>query len=189
LAFLCAALTSAVAAVRASAQAEVADLREDVQGLTQRVNELSLRIEQLEHDNAQLKAKLDASGRDRDTVTAEQLNAAVAALNLSIKSAVDSSRADILQTVAGQMENLAKQTNQALDSVAKNAAAVQVAPPAKGGDAGAAQGATYTVQKGDSVGMIARKTGARVQDIVEANKLADPSKILVGQVLVVPGGK
>lgn len=192
LSLLCAALAASIAAVRAPAQADIADLHEDVQGLTQRVNELSLRVEQLEHDNAELKAKLDASGRDRDTVTAEQLNSAVAALNASIKAAVDSSRADILQTVAGQMENLAKQTNQALDSVARNAASVQVAPaaqPARAGDSGAAPGATYTVQKGDSVGLIAKKTGARVQDIVEANKLADPSKILVGQVLVIPGGK
>jgi len=192
LSLLCAAAAASIAAVRAPAQADIADLHEDVQGLTQRVNELSLRVEQLEHDNAELKAKLEASGRDRDTVTAEQLNSAVAALNASIKAAVDSSRADILQTVAGQMENLAKQTNQALDSVARNAASVQVAPaaqPARAGASGPAQGATYTVQKGDSVGLIAKKTGARVQDIVEANKLADPSKILVGQVLVIPGGK
>jgi LysM repeat protein len=48
---------------------------------------------------------------------------------------------------------------------------------------------SYTVQKGDSVGLIAKKTGARVQDIVAANKLLDPSKIQVGQVLVIPGGK
>ena len=192
LTFLCAALAASIAAVRAPAQAEVADLREDIKGLTERVSDLSLRVEQLEHDNAQLKARLDASGNGRDTVTAEQLNGAVAALNASIKAAVDSSRADILQTVAAQMENLAKQTNQALDSVARSAASVQVAPaaqPARAADPGTAQGATYTVQKGDSVGLIAKKTGARLQDIVEANKLADPSKILVGQVLVIPGGK
>jgi LysM repeat protein len=183
---------SLVAAPRSSAQAEVADLREDVRGLTQRVNDLSLRVEQLEHDSAELKAKLDSSGKPRDAVTAEQLNGAVADLNASIKAAVDSSRTQILQTVATQMENLAKQTNQALDSVARNSAAVQAAPPvqlSRQGGSGAQQGLSYTVQKGDSVGLIAKKTGARVQDIVAANKLLDPSKIQVGQVLVIPGGK
>jgi LysM repeat protein len=190
LAFLCAALTSTIAAVRASAQAEVADLREDIKGLTERVSDLSLRVEQLEHDNAELKAKLDSSGRGRDMVTAEQLNSAVSALNASIKSAVDSSRSDILQTVALQMENLAKQTNKALDSVARNSEGpVAQAQPARSDASAAAQGASYTVQKGDSVGLIAKKTGARVQDIVDANKLTDPSKILVGQVLVIPGGR
>jgi LysM repeat protein len=192
LAFICALLTSLVAARRASAQAEVADLREDVRGLTQRVNDLSLRVEQLEHDNAQLKARLDSPGKPRDAVTAEQLNGAVADLNASIKTAVDSSRTQILQTVATQMENLAKQTNQALDSVARNAAAAQVAAPiqhATQENSAPRQGASYTVQKGDTVGLIAKKTGARVQDIVDANKLLDPSKIQVGQVLIIPGTK
>jgi LysM repeat protein len=194
LAFLFAALTSLVAARRAPAQAEVAGLHEDVQGLTQRVNDLSLRVEQLEHDNALLKARIDSSARPKDAVTAEQLNGAVADLNASIKAAVDSSRTQILQTVATQMENLAKQTNQALDSVARNSPAVQtVAPaqaqPSRQEEAGGRQGGSYTVQKGDTVGLIARKTGARVQDIVDANKLLDPSRIQVGQVLIIPGGK
>jgi LysM repeat protein len=194
LAFLCAALTSLVAARRAPAQAEVAGLHEDVQGLTQRVNDLSLRVEQLEHDSAVLKAKLDSSGKPRDAVTAEQLNGAVADLNASIKAAVDSSRTQILQTVATQMENLAKQTNQALDSIARNSASVQPVAPSHPqssiqDEAGATPGGRYTVQKGDSVGLIAKKTGARVQDIVDANKLLDPSKIQVGQVLIIPGTK
>jgi LysM repeat protein len=191
-AFLCAALTPLVAARRAPAQAEVAGLHEDVQGLTQRVNDLSLRVEQLEHDSAVLKAKLDSTGKPRDAVTAEQLNAAVADLNASIKAAVDSSRAEILQTVATQMENLAKQTNQALDSVSRNSVAVQSVAPAPEHAPGQEEprpGASYTVQKGDSVGLIAKKTGARVQDIVDANKLLDPSKIQVGQVLIIPATK
>jgi LysM repeat protein len=46
----------------------------------------------------------------------------------------------------------------------------------------------YTVQKGDSIGLIAKKTGAKAQDIIDANKIMDPSRIQAGQVLVVPGG-
>jgi len=191
----CAALAS-IAATRASAQTEVADLREDVRGLTQRVNDLSLRVEQLEHDNAELKAKADASGKERDLVTAEQLNGAVADLNASIKSAVDSSRTEILEKVATQMESLARQTNLALDSIAKGAPAAQAAAPAQApaaktefGDSYSRQGVSYTAIKGDSVGLIAKKTGARAKDIIDANKLADPSRIQEGQVLFIPGGK
>jgi LysM repeat protein len=39
------------------------------------------------------------------------------------------------------------------------------------------------------VGLIAKKTGARVQDIIDANSLADPSRIQAGQVLVIPAAK
>ena len=196
LAFVCAALASSIAAGRLPAQTEIADLREDVRGLTQRVGDLSLRVEQLEHDNAELRAKVGARDGARDVVTPAQLNGAVADLNASIKSAVATSRTEILQQVATQMEKLAKQTNAALDSIARPTTVVQPRPVAQGepakaafGDSYPKEGVSYTVQKGDSVGLIAKKTGAKAQDIIDANKLSDPSRIQAGQVLFVPGGK
>ncbi len=197
LTLVCAALLSPVVAPRASAQAEIADLREDVRGLSQRVNELSLRVEQLEHENSELRAKVGALDAGRDSVTTAQLNGAVAGLNASIGSAVAASREEILQKVASQMEVLAKQTNAALDSVARSGPAPQprsagpVAQPkpAAFGDSYPREGVSYTVLKGDTVGTIAKKTGAKSQDIIDANKLMDPSRIQAGQVLFVPGGK
>lgn len=178
------------------AQAELADLREDLRGLTQRVGELSLRVEQLEHENAELKANVAALGRGGDSVSAAQLNAAVADLNSAIKASVGSARTEILQQVATQMESLAKQTNAALDSLAKAGAAgpARSPGPAQGakpafGEAYPKEGISYTVQKGDTVGLIAKKTGAKAQDIIDANRLTDPSRIQAGQALFVPGGK
>jgi LysM repeat protein len=195
-----AALAASLAAPRAVAQADVADLKEDVRGLTERLNELSLRVEQLEHENAGLRDKVSAAG-SRDFVTTAQLNGAVADLNASVKAAVASSREEILQKVAAQMENLAKQTNAALDSVARQAApapapraaapapAPASAPKADFGSAYPKEGVSYTVLKGDSLGAIAKKTGAKAQDIIDANRITDPSRIQAGQVLFVPGGK
>lgn len=188
--------SAAFAAPLAHAQTEIADMREDIRGLSQRVNELSLRVEQLEHENADLQARLAASAGPKDLVTAVQLNGAVADLNASIQSAVAASKVEILATVATQMENLAKQTNSALDSIARQpvvapSKATSETPVAKTafGDAYSKDGISYTVQKGDSLGGIARKTGAKAQDIIDANKLVDPSRIQVGQVLFIPGGK
>jgi LysM repeat protein len=172
-------------------------MREDIRGLNQRLGDLSLRVEQLEHENAKLKAKVGALEGARDVVTAAQLNGAVADLNGSIKSAVESSRKEILEQVARQMEVLAKQTNAALDSLARpGTPAVQSHPGAQPEAAKPAfassypkEGVSYTVVKGDSVGTIAKKTGARAQDIIDANRLADPSRIQAGQVLFIPGGK
>jgi LysM repeat protein len=191
-----AALLLAIAAPPLSAQSDVADMREDIRGLTQRVNDLSLRIEQLEHDNAELRAKVSGGTGARDLVTTVQLNGAVAALNDSVRAAVASSRTEILTQVADQMANLAKQTNAALDAMARATAPAPVhAAPAAAGAAeppGAGttskEGISYAVQRGDSIGGIARKTGAKSADIIAANRLADPSKIIVGQVLFIPGG-
>lgn len=194
-ALACAVLALALALPRACGQAEIADLNEDVRGLTQKVADLSLRVEQLEHENAELKAKVAAQGGTRDLVTVEQLNGAVADLNASIKTAVEASQTQVLQQVARQMEVLAKQTNAALDSIAApaapahGAAATSDSPKTVLGTAFTRNGINYTVAKGDSVGLIAKKTGAKSQDIIDANKLADPSKIQAGQVLFIPGGK
>jgi LysM repeat protein len=51
------------------------------------------------------------------------------------------------------------------------------------------EGVSYTVQKGDTLALIAKKTGAKQQDIINANKIADPARIAVGQTLFIPGGK
>jgi LysM repeat protein len=193
-----AALVLMLAVPRAWAQAEIADLHEDVRGISQRLGELTLRVEQLEHENAELKAKVAAMDSGHDVVTMAQLNGAVADLNASIKTAVESSQNQVLQQVARQMESLAKQTNAALDALSRQSPppvqarpAVQAAEPAKTafGDSYPKEGVSYTVAKGDTVGLIAKKTGAKVQDIIDANKLADPSRIQVGQVLFIPGGK
>ena len=192
----CCASALLCAAPAARAQTEMADMHEDIRGLTQRLNELSLRVEQLEHENAALRSKVGALDGNRDTVTTAQLNSAVADLNASIQSAGGASRTEILEKVATQIEKLAKETNAALDSLSKapaparEAAPAAAAAPAKAfGDSYSKEGVSYTVQKGDSLGGIARKTGAKAQDIIDANKLTDPSRIQAGQVLFVPGGK
>lgn len=181
-----------------SAQVELANLREDVRGLAQRVGELSLRVEQLERENADLRRKVSSADTARTYATVNQLNDAIADLNRTIKSSVSTSQSDTLQIVSTQLEKLGKQTNAALDALAKSQAPRPVAatpaptpaaartdtpPPAKDAPG------TYTVQKGDTLASIAKKTGAKPQDITAANKLADPSLIMVGQTLIIPGAK
>lgn len=168
---------------------ELANLSEDVRGLKQRVNELQLRVEQLESQNGELRGKAASN-----YVTLAQLNEAVADLNRSIKSSAASTKQETLQQVSVQMEKLANQMNAALESVAnargsRPPATTHAAPPASFSDDFPKEGVNYTVQKGDTLAIIARKTGAKPQDIVNANKLSDPSKIQAGQSLFIPGGK
>lgn len=49
------------------------------------------------------------------------------------------------------------------------------------------QGFEYTVENGDTLSSIAERFGVSVQAIVDANGIADPSFIRVGQVLLIPG--
>ncbi len=168
------------------AQVELANLREDVRGLTQRVGEMALRIEQLERENAELRRNTAGTGKSFATLV--QVKEAVSEIRQELRAAVASSKAETLQHVAAQMEKLAQQTNVALESLARTQAARpggQTAFP----DDFPKDGVSYTVQRGDSLAAIAKKTGAKQQDIINANKLADPSRITVGQTLFIPGGK
>lgn len=162
---------------------EVANLREDVRGLTQRVGDLALRVEQLERENAELRRR--AGSADKSLVTLKQLDESLAELGRNLRAAIASSKAETLQQVSAQVEKLGRQTNAALDALAK-------APGARAGgfsEEFPKEGVSYTVQKGDTLTTIARKTGGKPQDIINANKLTDPARITVGQTLFIPGGK
>jgi LysM repeat protein len=176
--------TAAVA--QAQSQVEFANLREDVRGLVQRMGDLTLRLEQLERENAELRQRVAAA--DKGYATLAQVQAAVADAAASLRGAIAASRSETLQQVAGQLEKLGKQTNAALDSLAKAQATRPVVQTNFAEDF-PKEGVSYTVQKGDSLAVIAKKTGAKQQDIINANKLADPSRIVPGQTLFIPGGK
>lgn len=162
---------------------EVANLRQDVALLNQRVGELTMAVEQLARDNNALQAKASQS-----YVTVEQLNRAVADLNRAMQAALADQKRDVLLQVAGQIERLGKQTNAALDALAKNQATRPVVQTSFSEDF-PKEGINYTVVNGDTLGEIARKHNAKLQDIINANKIADPTRIRVGQTLFIPQGK
>jgi len=176
----------AASAAAQTASTELADLREDVRDLVQRVGELSLRVEQLERENGELRGKAGETAKSAVTLT--QLNDAIAALNQTIRSTSASTQAETLKQVSVQLEKLAKQTNAAIDSLAKGMATRAPVQTAFS-DEYSKEGVSYTVQKGDTLALIAKKTGAKVQDIINANKISDPGRINAGQTLFVPGGK
>ncbi len=182
---LLAALTSTVWAQPApdASRIELANLREDLRLLSQRVGEMSLTIEQLNRDNSALQTKTSQS-----FVTLEQLNKAVAEINRTMQNALAEQKRETLNQVSGQMERLAKQTQAAIDAVAKNEATRPVVRTSFSEDF-PKEGINYTVQSGDTLSGIAKKTGAKLQDIRNANKISDDARIRVGQTLFIPQGK
>ena len=184
--FLAGGVLAATAFAQSSSQLELANLREDVRGLTQRVGELALRLEQLERENAELRSRSTAA--DKSYATMAQVNEAVADMNRNIRTAVSASKTETLQQVSAQLEKLGRQTNAALDSLAKSSATRPSVQTTFAEDY-SKEGVSYTVQKGDSLASIAKKTGVKQQDIINANKISDPSRIAVGQTLFIPGVK
>jgi len=165
-------------------RAEMAAMREDMRMLNQRVGELTLTVEQLNRENNQLQAKANQS-----YVTVAQLNDAVADMNKALRAGLTDQRRDILDQVGDRIEKLARQTQSALDALAKNQATRPAINPGGFSENYPKDGISYTVQSGDTLDVIARKTGAKKIDIINANRISDPSRILAGQTLFIPGGK
>lgn len=165
-------------------RAEMAAMREDMRMLNQRVGELTLTVEQLLRENHQLQSKANQS-----YVTVAQLNDAVADMNKALRAGLADQRRDVLDQVGDRIEKLARQTQSALDALAKNQATRPAINPGGFSDTYPKDGISYTVQSGDTLDIIARKTGAKKADIINANKISDPSRIRAGQTLFIPGGK
>lgn len=182
---LLAALTSTIWAqpTSDSTRMELANLRNDLLQLTQRVGELNMQIEDLSRKNTALQDKASQS-----FVTLEQLNKSIADVNHTLQSALVEQKHEVLQQVAGQIERLGRQTNAALDALAKNQA-TRPAVQTTFTEEFPKEGINYTVQAGDTLSGIAKKTGAKLQDIRNANKIADDTRIRVGQTLFIPQGK
>ncbi len=160
-------LAAALRAQTAGSGAEIASLREDVSGLSQRLADLTLRVEQLESQNAALREQAKSAGQN--AVTVGQLNEAIADINRTIQS------------------------NRAIESPAPASVSGSAGPhgpaPASFSSDFPKVGLTYTVQRGETLALIAKKTGAKLSDIINANKIADPSRIQAGEALFIPGGK
>jgi LysM repeat protein len=163
---------------------EIAGLREDVRLLGQRVGELSLRVEQLERENNDLRAK---SGQTY--VTLAQLNQAIADMEKTMQAALREQKRETLQQVSVQLEKLANETQAAINALARNAATRPAVTTPTFTEDYPKEGVSYTVQRGDTLSGIAHKTGTKMQDIINANKIADPTRLQVGQTLFIPQGK
>jgi LysM repeat protein len=185
----CALLALGVALSSARAQSgasplDIANLREDVNLLTQRMGDLQIRVEQLERENADLKNQAGTAAQTY--VTVAQLNDAVAELNRTVKAATDESKTATLEKVSVQLEKLAKQTQAAIDALAKGQATRPAVTPPSFTDDYPKEGFSYTVQKGDTLAAIAKKNHASLRDLTNANKIVDPTRLMVGQTLFIP---
>ncbi|HAV12166.1 MAG TPA: peptidoglycan-binding protein [Opitutae bacterium] len=143
----------------------------------------------MRRENARLTAQVSAASSNRDTeAQITNLSSAIDVLRREYRQADEVNKKQIIVEVTRQIDSLAKQTEGALNSVAK---AVESQPSVTTtvnfSDDYPKTGKPYTVRSGDTLSGIARKHGSTVKHIQNANKIANPSKDLqVGQTIFIP---
>lgn len=178
---------------RASAQSDVrvvvAGLKQDVTLLSQQVKALRLEIEEIQRQNARLRAEVaQSTAQDRSASQISSLAAAIEGVRSEYRSADEAQKKQIITEVSRQIEALSKEMQSALNAVAGAVnSQPNIKPSVRFSEDYPKTGITYTVVTGDTLSGIARAQGSTVKHIQNANKIVDPARDLqVGQTIFIP---
>ena len=181
-------LISPVAA-QDSLRLTVANLSQDVNLLGQSLKTMRLEIEELRRENARIRAQVAAaSSKSATNAQISNLSVAIETLRREYGSADAQQKQQILAELNRQISALAKETQSAINSIAKAAYnQPQVSTPPHFSDDFPKTGKTYVVRSGDTLSKIARDHGSTIKHIQNANKIVNPSKDLqVGETIFIP---
>lgn len=160
-------------------------MQEDIRVLDERTRNLQLQVEQVTRENRELKESIqDMKDLTASVVTLAQLNNAVAEATRGYQAG----DREMLLKVTRQVEQLAKQTQSAIDSLAAGISQRPSGgkPMVNFSEDYPKTGVTYTVQPGDTLSSMATRFNSSVRDIQNANKISDPKGLQVGQTLFIP---
>ena len=167
----------------------VANLSQDVNLLGQSLKTVRLEIEELRRENARLRSQVSTASSKSDTnAQISNLSVAIETLRREYGSADAQLRQQILVELNRQVSALAKETQSAINSIAKAAYnQPKVETPVHFSDNFPKTGKTYVVRSGDTLSKIARDHGSTIKHIQNANKIVNPSKDLqVGETIFIP---
>ncbi len=150
-------------------------LWEDTQ--SRRVVDLEQRIFEIDRNLALNKRQQDSLDR-----RLTRIENSMASTSGNYKSEVDALRKE-LNSVRGAAD---KKMNIIMDEVAKENQRILQSIRSNRGSGGYSQGYEHVVKSGESLSTIAREYKVSVDTIVDANQLANPNAIRVGQILFIP---
>ena len=168
---------------------QVANLKQDLELISRELAGLRSEVELLRRENAQLRVVVDSFSKktnsDQGISAAQviQINSRLSSLEKRVQ-ANTGSQATIQASVNQQRLELIKQMNDGFETVSKSTA---TPTPAKTFSTDYPQkGFVHKVEKGETVSSIAKKYESKVKWIIDANQIADPTKVFVGKELFVP---
>ena len=162
-----------------SLQRQVADLTQETIRLQQELGSLKLSLEEQRRENLHLRQEI------RSTLAKQQQvhNSNVETLRHADKTQEQA----IIAEVSRQIQKLASEIQTANTAFLENLNRRSTNPvPLPFSEDYPKQGLSYIVQPGDTLSHIAQKHSAKIRDIQNANKIADPKALRAGQTIFIP---
>lgn len=167
----------------------VANLSQDVSLLTQNLKTIRLEMEELRRENARLRAQVASASNDNQTqAQISNLSGTIESLRREYKAADEAQKQQIIAEVTRQINALAKETQDAINTVADAVGSQpQVETTVHFSEDYPKTGKPYVVRSGDTLSKIARDHGSTIKHIQNANKIVNPARDLkVGETIFIP---
>ena len=168
---------------------QVANLKQDLELISRELAGLRSEVELLRRENAQLRVVVDSvskksnSNQGLSSTQLIQINSRLSSLEKRVQENA-TSQEKIQSNVNQQIQELINQMNRGFERISKSA--VPAAPTKTFSNDYPQKGFVHKVEKGETVSSIAKKYESKVKWIIDANQIADPTKVFVGKELFVP---
>jgi len=152
-------------------------LQQDVAQLQRQVGRLELEIESLKTQYEGLVKKVKTMAHPTHTsITAESIKEQMDSLRQELKTQAEQDKKDLLQQLSKKIDQWAAPSSSKAEPTQKTTFENDYPK----------EGIVYTVKPGDTLSKIAQENGSTVRDIQNANQIANPKNIQVGQSLFIP---
>ena len=169
----------------------LANLKQDLELVNREVTSLRSEVEMLRRENAQIRVIVEQLDRlaeqTKDSEASVRLNfqTRVQALELALKES-EKIRSSMQIELNRKFEQIIEQMNRGFEQISSSVNSSSVPAQPNFSDNYPKNGFVHKVEKGETVSSIAQKYKSKVSWIINANQIADPTKVFVGRELFVP---
>ena len=169
----------------------LANIKQDLELVNREVTALRSEVEMLRRENAQLRIAMDQADRSRRKVQGTEsplvleMQNRLQGLELALKQS-ERARVSTQNELNKKFQQIIEQMNRGFEQVSASANTANESKVPTFSNDYPKNGFVHKVEKGETVSSIAQKYKSKVSWIIDANQIADPTKVFVGRELFVP---
>ena len=166
---------------------QLANLKQDMELVSRELAGLRTEVELLRRENAQLRVSLEQLTRRQNSTANDGGTRQDARLQALESRATRSEKEQVAlqQNLDKKIKELIAEMNKVISQVNKPSGG-NFTPVPSFSDNYPQKGFVHKVERGETVSSIAQKHKSKVKWIIDANQIADPTKVFVGKELFVP---